>query len=93
MAVEANNIKKLAVLEGREARQVITVQTSESIKYIAVSFPGADPTEAVWLCSKQTSAGSDYPFTMKVETYPVGAEPELAVAGVNGAGLAALFGD
>ena len=36
MAVEANNIKKLAVLEGRESRQVITVQANASTKYIAV---------------------------------------------------------
>lgn len=93
MAVEANNIKKLAVLEGRESRQVITVQASETVKYIAASFPGAEPTDAVWLCSKQTSAGSDYPYTMKIETYPVGDEPILAIPGVDGANLATLFGD
>ena len=93
MAVEANNLKKLAVLEGRESRQVITVQANASTKYIAVSFPGADPEEAVWLCSRQTSSGEDYPYTMKVETYPVGEEPVLAVAGIDGANLATLFGD
>jgi hypothetical protein len=92
-ATASLGLKKRLVLDGRENREQIIVTASDSIKYIASSFPGADPTEAMWLCQRIESTGTDFPYTQIVQTYPIGAEPELAVPGTDGAGLAALFGD
>lgn len=86
-------LKKRLVLDGREQREQIIVDASASIKYVASSFPGADPTEAVWMCQRIESTGSAYPYLQTVQTYPVGQNPELAIPGTDGAGLAALFGD
>lgn len=86
-------LKKRLVLDGREQREQIIVTASETIKYIASSFPGADPTEAVWLCQRIESTGTDFPYTQVVQTYPIGDNAELAIPGEGGAGLAALFGD
>lgn len=93
MSVEANLVKKKQVLSGEEARSSIIVDASVSIKYFAQSFPGASPTDPVWLCSRQESIGSDYPYISNTITYPVGEDPVLAAPGVDGVNLAALFGD
>jgi hypothetical protein len=87
------SVKNMLVLSGQENRNQIVVDASASIKYFAVSYPGADPEEAVWLCSKQVSSGSDYPFVVTTFTYPEGEDPVLSAPGVDGVDLAALFGD
>jgi len=86
-------LRKRLVLDGRESREQIIVTASDAIKYVASSFPGADPTEAVWLCQRIESTGTDFPYTQVVQTYPIGDNAELAVPGTDGAGLASLFGD
>lgn len=85
--------KKRLVLDGREQREQIIVDASATIQYIASSFPGADPTEALWLCQRIESTGTEYPFIKTVQTYPIGEDPVLAIPGEDGAGLAALFVD
>ena len=69
------------VLKGFERRELIVV-TDGTTRYIAESGPGADPTEAVWMCSKNTVVGD----LEKLEVLP-----NLSAPGVDGAGLAALF--
>jgi hypothetical protein len=86
-------LKEFYVLTGQEKRESIVVTDSATVKYVAESFPGADPTEPVWLCSRIESTGDAYPFTQTSKVYPVGQEPALAIPGVGGAGLKALFGD
>lgn len=86
-------LRKRLVLDGREAREQIIITASDSIKYIASSFPGADPTEAVWLCQRIESTGTEFPYTQVVQNYPIGADAQLAIPGALGAGLEALFGD
>lgn len=86
-------LKEFYVLTGQEKRESIVVTDSATVKYVAESFPGADPTEPVWLCSKVVNAGADYPFTQANKIYTVDGEAVLAIPGVNGAGLKALFGD
>ena len=89
----ANQLKLLRVVCGDEDREQIIVDASASIQYIAQSFPGADPEEDVWLCSRIESTGSDFPYLKTVKTYPVGEDAQLASPGIGGADLATLFGD
>jgi len=75
--------KEYDVLKGRERRELIVV-TNGTTRYIAESYPEADPTAAVWTCSRNTvSEGLE-----KLEVLD-----GLKVPGTDGAGLAALFGD
>ncbi|HKL21355.1 MAG TPA: hypothetical protein VJ904_06085 [Tichowtungia sp.] len=69
------------VLKGTERRELI-VLTVDGVRYLAESGPGADPTAAVWVCSKNTVAGD----LEKLEVLP-----DLAAPGVDGAGLVSLF--
>ena len=71
------------VLKGTERRSIIAV-TDGSTRYIAESGPGADPTEAVWLCSKNSVDGN-------VEKLQV--LDTLQAPGTDGELLAAMFGD
>jgi len=86
-------LHKRLVLDGREQREQIIVDASDLIKYIASSFPGADPEAEVWLCQRIETIGTDFPYIKLVQTYPVGEPAELAAPGINGADLAELFGD
>jgi len=77
MASKLNEVKKRRNLE------TISLVVG-AVTYIAESYPGAEPTEAVWNCMKQsTSGGAEI-----LNVHPVFAAP-----GVDGAGLVALFGD
>lgn len=71
------------VLKGNERRELI-VLTDGTTRYIAESYPEADPTDAVWTCSKSSVTGD----VEKLETLD-----GLEAPGANGTGLKALFGD
>lgn len=86
-------LKEFYVLTGQEKRESIVVTDSDSVKYVAESFPGADPTEPVWLCSKITNTGTEFPFAQSNKIYTVDGEAVLAAPGVDGANLKTLFGD
>jgi hypothetical protein len=71
------------VLKGKERRETI-VLTDGATRYIAESYPEADPTAAVWVCSKNSVSGD----VEKLEVLD-----GLKTPGANGSGLKALFGD
>ena len=70
------------VLEGRERRETIML-TDGTTRYVAESYPGADPSLPIWVCSKFTTVSETVDTVNVIAT--------LQIPGVDGAGLIALF--